>query len=756
MTVTVRCLGSRRNLGRFVLVAIIGAMSFVQPSAAQVDGRGGAAVDIPADATVETLFGDFLHYARMGRFKAAEAFADALLAHPQLDPVEIVELAERDSKSIDTLLILVEKSSIGEGASRVLDLIERGEHEKRQDPGRIRANIENLGKGPQQEYFGTRHLADAGEYAIAPMIDTLLDTNKAELWPRVITALGKMGKPAVTPLATALAIRDDDVRLHLVKALGEIGYPHAVPHLLALAGDDRMPAETKRAAQEAVDRIAALTGRSVPTDAAGAMFALGESYFDENDVVRADPRLPNANVWYWDEVNQALSAVVVPQQIFGSVMAMRCCERVLNLQADHADAIALWLAANIRRESRLGMNTESGDPDEAGDPDATRPDAFPRALYFTQAAGAHYAHMVLGRAAKDLDAATALGAIEALRVTAGPQSLIGAEDLKQPLVQAMRFPDLIVRIRAALALGAALPQSPFAGAQYVVPVLAEAVALTGDEQVLVVDEDQANLNRVMDALRAGGRAVIGERDFARGLARARQEFPSLRAVVLSTGVASPGAAAALAQLRSEFTYARTPVILLTDSSEALLAEDLVSRDDCVGSVDADADGAAITAALTRVFERAQQTAFDDDFALSLALEAVETLGRIATDGRTVFDVRIAEPALVAALQSPDDKMRTSAAVVLASVPTPSAQQAIARMALESSNDAELRISAFDSLAESAKRHGSLLESEQVTGLVQAARDEADLTVRTGASQALGAVNLRSNQASEIIRSYSNE
>ncbi len=180
MTLFVRSLGGRRSFGGLVLGGVIGVGAFAQPVAAQVDGRSGASsVDVPADATVEMLFADFLHYARMGRFKAADAFSQALLAHPDLNPVEIVEFAERDSKSVDTLLILVEKSSIGEGAARVLELIERGEHEKRRDPQRIQANIENLGKGPQQEYFGTQHLADSGEYAIAPMVGTLLDSTAA-------------------------------------------------------------------------------------------------------------------------------------------------------------------------------------------------------------------------------------------------------------------------------------------------------------------------------------------------------------------------------------------------------------------------------------------------------------------------------------------------------------------------------------------------------------------------------------------------
>ena len=51
-----------------------------------------------------------------------------------------------------------------------------------------------------------------------------------------------------------------------------------------------------------------------------------------------------------------------------------------------------------------------------------------------------------------------------------------------------------------------------------------------------------------------------------------------------------------------------------------------------------------------------------------------------------------------------------------------------------------------------EQHRHLLEA-QVAELVRIARDEPDLVLRTAASQALGAVNLASNQASDIIRRY---
>ena len=275
--------------------------------------------------------------------------------------------------------------------------------------------------------------------------------------------------------------------------------------------NEATPPATRTAANAAIAQIEALSGRSISGDPANVFFWLAEKYFNEDPSVRANPALDGANVWYWTD--ESLSATVVPPRVFGSVMAMRCCEEALRLDNNNAEAIALWLAADIRRESRLGMDTESGDPSELASPDDdTRPEGFPRALYFTQAAGPTYAHLVLERAVRDQDAAVALGAIEALRITAGEVSLIGTEDFKQPLVRALQFPDLVVRIRAALALGAALPKSRFAGSQFVVPMLSDALGQTGAREILVIDPVEDTRNHIAGELRSLDAKVIAERE----------------------------------------------------------------------------------------------------------------------------------------------------------------------------------------------------------------------------------------------------
>lgn len=746
-----------QRLTRGVTLAAVATAGLVASASSQTTTTqpktATTAPEMLADATVESLFTDFLHYARLGQFGAADAHAKALLAHPDLDAVELMELANKDRESVDTLLIIIKNSSIGESATRVLELIEKGEFLRRQDVERIQANIEKLIGNPQQESNAIRHLVDGGEYSIPLLVKTLLDPGQRALWPRIISAMPKIGKPAVNPLVAALDVGNHDVRQNLIRSLGEIGYPLAVPHLRKIIGDNAAFAETKTAAAAAVARIESLIGRNVPGSAEELFFQFAERFYEEDETVRADPRLDEANVWYWDTAGQGLKAVVVPRRIFGSVMAMRCCQEALQLRNDYQGAIALWLAANIRREGRLGFNVENGDPAEAGQVDRTRPAIFPRALYFTQAAGPRYAHLVLDRAVRERDAAVALGAIEALRITAGESSLIGSEDYKQPLAQCLRFPDQVVRIKAALALGAALPKSQFADSQFVVPVLAGTLTQSGRQQLIVVDADQANANRVMGALRGGDRDLIAETGYFKAMDRARTEFQMVSGVFLSTDLTEPGLAVAMEKLRSEFTYAKTPVVVLTKPRETVMAEDLARADSLVEAVDAAAADSALEAALERARGRAGHAPLSGEMALDLALRAADTLRRIAVDGRSVYDASVATPSLISALSASDERLQITAASVLALTPLPAAQRAIAHVALDEKNSKSLRVAAFGSLAESAKNNANLLEDSQVAALVTIAKADADLSIRTAASQTLGAINLSNNKASEIIRTY---
>ena len=124
---------------------------------------------------------------------------------------------------------------------------------------------------------------------------------------------------------------------------------------------------------------------------------------------------------------------------------------------------------------------------------------------------------------------------------------------------------------------------------------------------------------------------------------------------------------------------------------------------------------------------------------------------IAVTNNKVYNFRQAQAGLLKALKHPEETLRITGADVLAASETPEAQMAVAQLALDESQAKPVRLRVFAALANSAKAHGNLLNDEVRDQVALAATQTKDLEIRTAASQALGALNLPSNQASKIIQ-----
>jgi len=349
----------------------------------------------------------------------------------------------------------------------------------------------------------------------------------------------------------------------------------------------------------------------------------------------------------------------------------------------------------------------------------------------------------------------ALGAIAALDVVAGAGSLVGAESYKQPLIDALHFPDAEVRIKAAIALARSLPKDSFTGADVAPHVLAEAIKHRGEQQFVVVDADTTNRNRIVGELRQSGATVVADANFLAALQRARAELPSISAFFLATDIESPNTVQAAESLRGEYRFATTPIVILEKPQQSHRTEQAVAAGDSIEVVDAGAEQSQLIASYEQAAETGGGASMSGDNALELALRATEALGLVAIDGNTVINTAPAVPALIFATSSPSQELRIAAADVLALIPSDEGQQAVAALALDSGNDQAVRLAAFTALAESAKRSGNRLPPDQVSAVIKAAADTSNMALSAKASESLGALNLRDNQASEIIRSYHN-
>ncbi len=136
---------------------------------------------------------------------------------------------------------------------------------------------------------------------------------------------------------------------------------------------------------------------------------------------------------------------------------------------------------------------------------------------------------------------------------------------------------------------------------------------------------------------------------------------------------------------------------------------------------------------------------------SYPLRAAEVMLKLAQTRNPVIDLSAAQSALVNATRDKRPEIQTLAGQILAHLAGPDAQRAIAAMALVETNGMDVRLSAFDSLAVSAKLNANLLDDKTIDAVYSlVGSKEVDPQLRSAAAAAFGALNLPSRQVKNLI------
>jgi len=422
---------------------------------ALLSAAAGSSLDL------EETWKDFVHYVKIGHAQLAEGYAQAILdANP--DPVEMVALSRANPQDYQ-ILVLVRDSKknpqLSLLISKILALIERGTFERRTDAPIIAEQVRRLSKGQRAWMLAVKRLQAAGEYAVPFMLDAIGDESRKSEFTDIVRALPYIGNDGIRPLAAALQAENPVVRVEIVRALGEMGYPRSLAYLRYAAEKDPSP-EVRAAAAAGVVKI---DPRAQKVPAAEFFFNLAEKYYYHADSLKPKEDANSLSIWFWDAAGQKLEAEKVDKSYFFELMAMRCCEWALRADPGLGKAIGLWVAAFFKAESTgVPMPAYFGP-------------AHADALVYATTAGVQYLHQALARALKDKDAYVALGAVEALAATAGEKSMFYQLGPAQPLLQALSFNNRAVRYSAAIAIASAGPGRSFAEHKLVIANLAQAL-----------------------------------------------------------------------------------------------------------------------------------------------------------------------------------------------------------------------------------------------------------------------------------------
>jgi hypothetical protein len=680
-----------------------------------------------ADASLQELWEDMIHYLRRARPDLARPFANAILGGPFEDR-ELHRMAQTVRGSRAELTRARRLEPVKALVEKLLARVDSGFEQERSDPQWIGRLIEKLGGTLSQFQYAAKRLTVSGEYAVPQLLMTLTDPQAPEaLKVRAIAVLPRLGKPAVRPLSVALQTSDPKLQEVLANALGEIAYPHAAPRLRELLGRDDLVERVRRAARAAL--VACAGEAALRKTEAELFYEFALKYYGRADSLRADAAVPKANVWYWD-ADVGVDFRPVPREIFCDVYAMRMARLALQHDPTFYPAVSLWLSAIVRKEIDL----------PAGQADPTWPDDRRGARFHLLAAGAEYQQRVLQRALGDHNAAAATMAIEALADTAGAASLVEAlPGGAQPLVAALTYPELRVRMLAALTLARAMPRRRFAGADLVMPILNTAFRISGKPRAALVATESDLGNRLKGLLRDADWVVLHRPDVSAAVAAAR-EAGGADIVVVATAEAG----SVTARLRQEAIFATLPAVAVLANGRT---EGELGR---VVAVPPDADDEAIAAAIAQAGKMTEAGAMPEAEAGRWAIQAANAVRALALTGTEVYDLDLTLPLLAEVLGDRRADVRLAAAGALAAMPAAEAQRAIGRLALDAGADEAVRVEALRLCTESVRRFEPMLTDDQAQAVLDIVAGEGAPALRQRAAQLHGALSRASEKISSLI------
>ncbi len=720
-------------------------LGLVAPAAAQQVTEEPSAQ--PSEELLD-LVDDFYHTATLANYPAARAYGQQVLDTAE-EPEAVLEAFQQVyDRRPDPLVGLDEQlirfqgiPEIAEVSGAVVDLVNEGRQARATRLSFLQSQVERLGNGGIAYGNAIENLRSSGEYATPVLLSNLFDPNRQELQNPIRRALVDLGLPMVSPLLAALNAEDPQVKAEVMQALGELGYSEAIPYVL-----EQVETNQGQLVQQVGTQALGRLGYAGGSTAASEYYTVAESFWLNRSPIQPDSGFEGANLWRWDQ--GSLAATTVPAEIFNELMAMRAAGNTLALsqganaapQQVQDDALSLWLASNYRREIEL----------PEGATDNSRPDSDATAGYYGTQAGVKYLQQVIERAANERtlppesrydSAAVALAAVQSMQDVVGESTL---EAGATPLTRAMQFPDRRVAMEAALALAQALPTKAVEGGENVVPLLADALSQTGEPTVLLVMDNGDERNAANEALTEAGYRVQDATSVQDVVAKA-DVLAGVDVLVIDGKLSNPRAILEAARGTPKLRSSAKLFLVETASSEF----GRLSESDPTAAITTARASQALVDAIEKARVDAGGLPLDEEGATALATRAADLLMDIGLDS-SVYSLETARQPLLASLDDERPEIRQMATKIVAQLSGAEPQQALLSLGDDASAPDEVRVSAFDGLASSAKRYGNLLGQAEVDTLLTAAAETESPEVRAAAAKAVGALSLPVDQARRLI------
>jgi hypothetical protein len=721
-----------KTRSQFILpIALTSALGGWTAAALAQDGAADAAPAGAPAANVTALresVDGFVHAVMIAKPEAAMGALNAMLdqAVSGTDLAIAVDDGEMARRVEDALRRSRSMPEVADSAAAFEVKLESGRRELARKSARIDEAVAMLVGPMRGQVIARDRLLAAGEYAVPSLLRRLTDGRDPGMDAAATRMLVEMRRQASLPLSLSLASLDPAAQRKVCAILGQLGYPVAVPFLLDLA---EKPGTTDDVASAARAAVRALGGADGPAHAAYASVAF--DFLSGDRTLAAFPEEAEQNVWRWTEFG-GLAGDPISTGVYYDAMAMALSRRALELDPSDRRALAVFLAADLRRETATDENTL--DPLFGGQGRS--------AAYFATAAGPSALQDVLQIGLDLKDVGIVRSALAALRETAGVSGMVA--DGGSAVIKALDFGDRRVRIEAALALASVSPTSAFPGSEQVVPLLTGAIRGGGSSFGGIISGGSEDAQRAAALVQSMGMVPMAAADDA-------SEFDVLSSrnsgadVVVITGRGS-WVAKEYEALRASRMGATVPAVLVTSPADKPSIDRLAAEGKAVvlGSDISDEAFRSGVGALVKSAMGGRETAGEGSRYLG---DAIDALSRIGMANGPVYRLADGESGLLAAMRTQEGPVRTSIAALLAMVDSRRAQGAVIDAALAASGDDQVLL--LQSVAQGARRFGPRATDAQADAIRDLVRSASGANADAAAA-AFGALRLPSSEAVDLI------
>jgi|GEM_PF-394791 len=774
-----RSLGLHRLLfGLIALACLTGA-----PLAAQEDGtppRPELAVDpsplLYEPKTPDEMFSAVLLMVDLARIDLAARYLNQFL---DTSPDDEVLIRLRDKHGTAEFLRLTRIKALQAKAQTLLEQLSAASRKQSEDPAYAETLIAKLGRDPVQRETAIRELRNLGEGAVPHLLKHLANPSSTTEADQIIQALARIGLPAVAPTIAGLESPIPAVRQGTLAALSLLQSPSAIPYLWHAAYDPAQSPEGQQVARDTLTKLLKQVGGGsnlLTGDRAGLelqRIARGLYLRNFEPAIEDDGTVI---VWGWDdEAGTVVRRSMTPEraQLW---LATRFAKQALDVTPDNLETQRLFLG------SRLGWAVQEQGRDQPLSLDPETPG------YVALSAGEQTVTDVLADALAAGQTGTAQAALQILGQIGSHDMIIGGSGRKSPVIAALNYPDVRTQLLAANAILRLDPKQHFRGTDRIVSILGRALTNTNEAKALVVDADE-----VRGELTGGYVASLG---YTPVLARTGKEAFQIAATtagielaVIQINCIQWDLSQTVANLRADARTAYLPIALYgpeniidvqarsgrtnaiafpeaastiwngtlppggrlepLESTTRLRLGRLIMRSQPATFIAESGSATDFVDQLQPFIRRVGGGELSPEEREDFQAGAVRWLAHLAqADNSELFDLTPTELPLADLIENP--QLAPLALVALAGIGSTDVQKRLLDVAIGSNQAASLRSAAANHLASHIQRHGILLTSDDLRGLIAAWKAEPDPVVATALAAVVGSLKPEPGLVSDRI------